>query len=170
MLSMSQFILSVDQGTTGTTAIILDQAGNAIAKVNHEYPQIFPQPGWVEHDPEQIWRSVRDSVTGALERAQISADQIAAIGITNQRETVLLWDRQTGKAVYNAIVWQCRRTQDFCEQLRRAKKTPLIHKKTGLVIDPYFSGSKIRWILKLRSGLEKDNLPPVPSTPIWFGG
>ncbi len=146
------YIMSIDQGTTGSTATILNQAGSPVVKVNEEYPQIFPQPGWVEHNPEDIWRSVQSVVTKALGSAKISAKDISAIGITNQRETVVVWDKSSGKPIYNAIVWQCRRTQDFCEKLKKEKKQNLIRKKTGLVIDPYFSGSKIRWILKNVSG------------------
>lgn len=146
------YIMSIDQGTTGSTATILNQAGSPVVKVNEEYPQIFPQPGWVEHNPEDIWRSVQSVVTKALDSAKISAKDISAIGITNQRETVVIWDKSSGKPIYNAIVWQCRRTQDFCEKLKKEKKQNLIRKKTGLVIDPYFSGSKIRWILKNVSG------------------
>ncbi len=140
--------MSIDQGTTGTTALILDQGGSLVAKVNNEYKQIFPEPGWVEHDPEDIWSSVRESVKGVLHAAGLEGSDIAAIGITNQRETIVVWDRQTNRPVYNAIVWQCRRTKDFCEQLKKAGKEKMIRRKTGLVIDPYFSASKLRWILK----------------------
>lgn len=145
---MSRYILAIDQGTTGSTVTILDQHGGLVAKVNQEYPQIFPKPGWVEHNPNDIWNSVRHTIDKALQNAKVQGHQIAAIGITNQRETVVLWDKETQKPVYNAIVWQCRRTQDFCEQLKRGGHANNIRKKTGLVIDPYFSGTKIRWILK----------------------
>jgi glycerol kinase len=154
---MQKFIMSIDQGTTGTTVVIVEQGGSLVSKVNTEYKQIFPQPGWVEHNPEDIWTSVQASVRGALTQAQISenevAEKIAAIGITNQRETVLLWDRSSGQPVYNAIVWQCRRTKDFCDQLKKTGKDKMIRRKTGLVTDPYFSGSKIRWILKNVTGV-----------------
>ena len=142
------YIMAIDQGTTGSTVTLLNQAGSPVAQINQEFPQVFPQPGWVEHNPEDIWKSVKEVIQKAIAKALIKPSQIAVIGITNQRETVVLWDKKTGKPVYNAIVWQCRRTQDFCEKLRREKKESLIRKKTGLVIDPYFSGSKIRWILK----------------------
>ncbi|PIS10513.1 MAG: glycerol kinase, partial [Bdellovibrio sp. CG10_big_fil_rev_8_21_14_0_10_47_8] len=145
--------MAIDQGTTGSTVSILNQAGSPVTKVNQEFPQIFPQPGWVEHNPEDIWKSVLSTIEKALQKAKISAAEIAAIGITNQRETVVVWDKSSGKPVYNAIVWQCRRTQDFCEKLKKEKKQNLIRKKTGLVIDPYFSASKIRWILKNVSGV-----------------
>ncbi len=150
---MAKFIMSIDQGTTGTTVVILDQGGSLVAKVNNEYQQIFPKPGWVEHNPEEIWKSVEKSVKGAMSKAKISAQEIAGIGITNQRETVLLWDRKTHRPVYNAIVWQCRRTQDFCESLKKSGKHKMIRRKTGLVTDPYFSGSKIRWVLKNVDGV-----------------
>lgn len=148
------YIISIDQGTTGTTVTILNHAGGQLAKVNEEYPQIFPKPGWVEHNPEDIWRTVVSCLKQALTISHVRPNEIAALGITNQRETVVVWDRKTGAPVYNAIVWQCRRTQDFCAQLKKAKKETLIRKKTGLVIDPYFSASKIRWILKNVQGVQ----------------
>jgi glycerol kinase len=144
---MSKFILSIDQGTTGTTVSIIDKQGQSVAKVNEEYKQIYPKPGWVEHDPEDIWQSVLSTMRKSLEKAQAQSTDVAAIGITNQRETVVVWDKQTGKAIYNAIVWQCRRTTDFCEKLKKKGYASTIKNKTGLVIDPYFSGSKINWIL-----------------------
>lgn len=142
------YIIAIDQGTTGTTVSVLDQTGSVVAKVNQEYRQIFPKPGWVEHDPEDIWQSVLRTLERAQQAAGIKPKDVAAIGITNQRETVVVWDRETGKPIYNAIVWQCRRTQDFCLQLKKQGKAALITRKTGLVVDPYFSASKIRWILK----------------------
>ncbi len=151
-------ILSIDQGTTGTTVTLVDQTGRVWAKVNEEYPQIYPQPSWVEHDPEAIWRSVLSCIKRALAQAQAQGAKeasIAAIGITNQRETVVLWERETGRPVANAIVWQCRRTADFCDTLKKKKLGPTLAKKTGLVIDPYFSASKLRWLLKNVSGAEK---------------
>lgn len=146
------YIMSIDQGTTGSTVSILNQAGGLVAKMNEEYPQIFPKPGWVEHNPEDIWKSVSSTIQKALSQAKLNGKEIAAIGITNQRETVVLWDKSTGKPIHNAIVWQDRRTHDFCEKLRKEKKQNLIRKKTGLVIDPYFSGTKIRWLLKNVAG------------------
>ena len=145
---MAEFIMSIDQGTTGTTVILVDQGGGLVAQVNTEFKQHFPKPGWVEHDPEEIWHSVKKSISGVLKKANVRADQIAALGITNQRETVVVWDRVTGKPIYNAIVWQCRRTTDFCEQLKASRKADFIQRRTGLVTDPYFSGSKVRWILQ----------------------
>ncbi len=145
---MSRYIISIDQGTTSTRTAIVNQAGGLVSQNNEDFRQIFPKPGWVEHDPEDIWRTTLNTLKKTMEQTRIRGDQIAAIGITNQRETVVVWDRKTGKAIYNAIVWQCRRTQDVCEKLKRNNKEKIISKKTGLVIDPYFSASKIQWILR----------------------
>lgn len=142
------YIIAIDQGTTGTTVSILNHGGGLAGKASEEFPQIFPQPGWVEHNPEDIWNSVLNTIRKALVSANITGEQIAGIGITNQRETVVVWDRDSGAPVYNAIVWQCRRTQDFCAKLKRLNLAAKIVKKTGLIVDPYFSASKIRWILK----------------------
>ncbi len=151
---MPQYILAIDQGTTGTTAMLIDQGGFAVAKENKEFPQIFPKPGWVEHDPEDIWRSVTDTIGLVVAKSGVNPREIAAIGIANQRETVTMWSRETHRPVYNAIVWQCRRTTDFCEKLKKSTAAKKITRKTGLVIDPYFSGSKIRWLLKNVDGVE----------------
>ena len=142
-----KFILSVDQGTTGTTVIVVDSKARLLAKVTHEFKQYFPKPGWVEHDPDDIWNSVLKGISQALKEAKISAFQVAAIGLTNQRETTLLWERKSGRAVYPAIVWQDRRTAPLCASLKKAGREKLFHQKTGLFLDPYFSGTKIRWIL-----------------------
>ncbi|MCE3010302.1 MAG: glycerol kinase GlpK [Proteobacteria bacterium] len=142
------YIMAIDQGTTGTTVSILDQAGSLVTKVNQEYRQIFPRPGWVEHDPEDIWQSVTVTIRKALNHAHLKGEQVAAIGITNQRETVIGWNSETGKPVYNAIVWQCRRTEPFCQKLKKKGIENEIRKKTGLVIDPYFSATKMNWILE----------------------
>lgn len=145
---MSQYILAIDQGTTGTTVALLDHAAQMIASVSHDYPQIFPQPGWVEHNPSDIWDTVLTGTKDVLARTGTSPKSIAAIGITNQRETTLVWDRTTGQPIYNAIVWQCRRTTSVCEKLKKSAATrKLITDKTGLVIDPYFSATKFQWIL-----------------------
>jgi len=146
---MDQYILSIDQGTTGTTVSLFSQNGDRVEEASHDFRQIFPKPGWVEHDPEDIWGSVRTTILQLIEKTKIKPNQIAGIGITNQRETVVVWDRRSGKPIYNAIVWQCRRTTNFCNKLKSKEKT--IRKKTGLVVDPYFSASKVRWIL--------DNVP-----------
>lgn len=149
---MPKYILALDQGTTGSTAMIVNEGGLCVAKVNEEYKQIFPQPGWVEHDPEDIWNSVLSVIQKVLTQNGINPNEIAAIGITNQRETTLVWDRKSHKSIYNAIVWQCRRTTEVCEKLKRSGKEKNIRKKTGLVLDPYFSGSKFQWILENVSG------------------
>ncbi len=144
----NQYIMAIDQGTTGTTVSLIDASGTPIAQADQDFPQIFPRPGWVEHDPEAIWSTIGRLVPQVLAKGRIKADQIAAIGITNQRETVVLWDSQTHRPVANAIVWQCRRTHDLCLKLKKAGHEKTFKKKTGLVLDPYFSGTKINWILK----------------------
>ena len=141
-------ILCIDQGTTGSTALVLDHGLNVLARANQEFPQIYPQPGWVEHDPEDIWASVETSVTEALSVAGVQASSIRAIGITNQRETSVFWDRATGEAVHNAIVWQCRRTTPMCQRLRDEGHQERVRAKTGLVLDPYFAGTKAAWVLE----------------------
>jgi len=141
------FILALDQGTTSSRAILFDRAGTIHASAQKEFPQIFPQAGWVEHDPHEIWSSQLEVARAALARAKLSAEDIAAIGITNQRETTLIWDRRTSEPIHNAIVWQDRRTAGFCDDLKRAGHGELIARKTGLVIDAYFAGSKVRWLL-----------------------
>jgi len=140
-------ILAIDQGTTGSTALVLDRTLAVRARANVEYRQIYPQPGWVEHDPEDIWSSTVEAVGRALRTGAIDAGEIAAIGITNQRETTTIWDRDTGRPIHNAIVWQCRRTADRCAELRAAGHAELIRERTGLVVDAYFSGTKAAWIL-----------------------
>ncbi len=144
---MAKFILAIDQGTTGTTVCLMDELGHLKARVTQEFPQIYPQPGWVEHDPEAIWRSVTQSIQMILSQSKISGIDIAAIGITNQRETVVAWNRDTLEVLHNAIVWQCRRTTEFCERLKKKKLEAQIRSLTGLVIDPYFSASKMKWLL-----------------------
>ncbi len=145
---MSEYIMAIDQGTTGTTVLLVDRFGKVAAKGYREFPQIFPQAGWVEHDPERIWESTIESIRSALQSGEISPSSIAAIGITNQRETTVVWDRITGQPIQNAIVWQCRRTADMCRELKQAGLEPLYRLKTGLVLDPYFSGTKLAWILR----------------------
>ena len=143
----TQYICAIDQGTTGTTVIILDQDLNVCARVNQEFEQIFPKPGWVEHDPEAIWKSTLDTILAAQKQANIDPSQIKAVGITNQRETTVVWDRKTGAPVHNAIVWQDRRTRGQIQQLVDEGLEALVQSRTGLVLDPYFSGTKIAWIL-----------------------
>ena len=143
-----KYILSLDQGTTSSRAALIDANGRWIADAQKPFAQIFPQPGWVEHDPEEIWKSVVHSIQECLKKSQVKVSDIVSLGITNQRETVVLWDRMTGKPLHNAIVWQCRRTQKLCESLKKQKKEKLFRNKTGLLLDPYFSGTKIAWLLK----------------------
>ncbi|HWF63967.1 MAG TPA: glycerol kinase GlpK [Rhizomicrobium sp.] len=144
---MADFVLAVDQGTTSSRAMVFDGAYRVKGVAQQEFPQIFPRSGWVEHDPEEIWRTVVATMRGALADAKLSASDIAAIGITNQRETTLIWDRKTGRAIHNAIVWQDRRTADTCEKLRRDGSESMVTAKTGLLLDPYFSATKIQWML-----------------------
>ncbi|WFR94268.1 glycerol kinase GlpK [Rhizobium tumorigenes] len=144
---MSGYILAIDQGTTSTRAIIFDDKMKVAGVGQMEFPQIYPQSGWVEHDPEDIWQSVLSTVRDAIAAAGIEAGQIAAIGITNQRETVVVWERDTGKPIQNAIVWQDRRTAAYCEKLKRQDLEKLFTKRTGLLLDPYFSGTKLSWVL-----------------------
>jgi glycerol kinase len=148
---MQQYILALDQGTTSSRSIVFDAGGNIVATAQKEFTQHFPQPGWVEHDAMEIWETQLATAKEVIAKAAISCSQIAAIGITNQRETAVVWDRNTGKPVYNAIVWQDRRTADFCDELKARALDKFIQQRTGLVVDSYFSGTKIRWIL--------DNVP-----------
>ncbi|MBI4430648.1 MAG: glycerol kinase GlpK [Candidatus Omnitrophica bacterium] len=142
------YVLAIDQGTTGTRAFIFDKNVRPVASDYQEFRQFYPQPGWVEHDATQIWKSTRSVIAGALRKGRIPAKKIAAIGITNQRETTVLWERKTSRTVGRAIVWQCRRTIEMCQNLKRAGHEPLFKKITGLVLDPYFSGTKISWYLE----------------------
>ena len=150
---MSQYILALDQGTTSSRAIIFDHAGGVVSMAQKEFRQHYPQPGWVEHDPEEIWKSQHDVAMDALFKARVSAKQLAAIAITNQRETTLVWDRKTGKALGPAIVWQDRRTAARCAQMKAEGREAAIRAKTGLVLDAYFSATKIAWILDQSAGL-----------------
>lgn len=144
---MKKYIMSLDQGTTSSRCIIFDKKGTVISMVQREFPQIFPKDGWVEHDPMTIWSTQISVATEALLKIGAAWDEVYGIGITNQRETTIVWDRKTGVPIYNAIVWQCRRTSDYCENLINSGYNQLIKSKTGLVIDPYFSATKIKWIL-----------------------
>ncbi|UVA77839.1 glycerol kinase GlpK [Pandoraea commovens] len=141
------YILAFDQGTTSSRALLFDRDGHVVATAQKEFRQIYPHPGWVEHDPREIWATQAGVAAEALTHAGVGGSDIAAIGITNQRETTIVWDRRTGEPVYNAIVWQDRRTADFCDALRAQDKEALVAQRTGLRIDSYFSGTKIRWIL-----------------------
>jgi glycerol kinase len=142
-----KYLLAIDQGTSSSRSIIFDSTGALVASAQREFPQYFPQPGWVEHDPEEIWQSQAATITEALAKAHLRPSDLAAIGITNQRETSLIWDRKTGRPIAPAIVWQDRRTAGDCDRLREAGHAALVAEKTGLVIDAYFSASKIRWLL-----------------------
>ena len=141
------YILSLDQGTTSSRAIVFDRSGRIVGVAQKEFRQIFPQPGWVEHDADEIWSTQAGVATEALGRANIRASDVAAVGITNQRETTIVWDRKTGEPVCNAIVWQDRRTAPMCDRLRAEGVEATIRAKTGLVLDAYFSGTKVAWIL-----------------------
>ena len=151
-----RYVLALDQGTTSSRAILFDSRGNVVGMVNQEFPQIYPRPGWVEHDPYDILESQVSVAKKLLRTVNVEPNQIAAIGITNQRETTIVWDKKTGKPVYNAIVWQCRRTASMCDELKAQGLADLIKRKTGLVIDAYFSATKLEWILQNVPGvLEK---------------
>ncbi|HEO6101199.1 TPA: glycerol kinase GlpK [Streptococcus agalactiae] len=147
MSSEEKYIMAIDQGTTSSRAIIFNKKGEKIASSQKEFPQIFPQAGWVEHNANQIWNSVQSVIAGAFIESSIKPGQIEAIGITNQRETTVVWDKKTGLLIYNAIVWQSRQTAPIADQLKQEGHTNMIHEKTGLVIDAYFSATKVRWIL-----------------------
>lgn len=144
---MSGYVLAIDQGTTSSRAIVFDGNQKVVGSGQKEFTQIFPQSGWVEHDPEEIWESVLWSVKAALKKAGVKASDISAIGITNQRETVVVWERESGKAIHNAIVWQDRRTASYCDKLKKQDLEKTFTKKTGLLLDPYFSGTKLSWML-----------------------
>ena len=144
---MQQYILSFDQGTTSSRAIVFDKAGAIVSTAQKEFRQIFPKPGWVEHDANEIWSTQMGVAAEAITKAGLSIQNIAAIGITNQRETTVVWDKKTGIPVYNAIVWQDRRTADYCDQLKAAGHAESIQEKTGLIVDAYFSATKVKWIL-----------------------
>ncbi len=144
---MRKYILALDQGTTSSRAIVFDKKGNIISVSQKEFTQYFPKPGWVEHDPTEIWSTQAGVAAEAIAKKGLDVEDIAAIGITNQRETVVVWDKNTGKPIYNAIVWQDKRTSKYCDELKKLGKSDEIRNKTGLVIDSYFSGTKVKWIL-----------------------
>ena len=150
-MTEKKYIVALDQGTTSSRAVVMDHDANIISVSQREFEQIYPKPGWVEHDPMEIWATQSSTLVEVLAKADISSDQIAAIGITNQRETTIVWEKETGKPIYNAIVWQCRRTSEYCDTLKEKGLTDKFREKTGLVIDAYFSGTKVKWIL--------DNIP-----------
>ncbi|WP_243291930.1 glycerol kinase GlpK [Bacillus sp. FJAT-47783] len=152
---MEKFILSLDQGTTSSRAILFNQKGEIVHIAQKEFTQHFPNPGWVEHDANEIWGSILAVIASCLSEANVKAEQIASIGITNQRETTVVWDKETGNPVYNAIVWQSRQTAEICDELKAAGYDPLFRSKTGLLIDAYFSGTKVKWILDNVDGVRE---------------
>ena len=144
---MGKYIIALDQGTTSSRAIVFDKEQNIIGISQKEFTQIYPKEGWVEHDPVEIWATQYGVLQEVIAKTNVDRDEIAAIGITNQRETTIVWEKSTGKPIYNAIVWQCRRTADICDNLKANGWEDYIKKNTGLVVDAYFSGTKIKWIL-----------------------
>ncbi|MDG3436465.1 glycerol kinase GlpK [Vibrio parahaemolyticus] len=155
-MTEQKYIVALDQGTTSSRAVILDHDANIVSVAQREFTQIYPQAGWVEHDPMEIWATQSSTLVEALAKSGIRSDQLAAIGITNQRETTIVWNKETGKPVYNAIVWQCRRTADICEDLKSRGLEDYVRDNTGLVLDPYFSGTKVKWILDNVEGASED--------------
>lgn len=151
---MKKAVLAIDQGTTGTRALLYDARGKLLASSYREFTQYFPRPGWVEHDPEEIWKTTLEVIQQSIKSSRVPASQIGAIGITNQRETTILWSRKTGRPVHRAIVWQDRRTAADCDSLKRRRLEKIFRKRTGLVLDPYFSGTKISWLLNHLKGLK----------------
>ena len=147
MEANKKYLLALDEGTTSARAILFDSRANIVAMAQHEIPQIYPMPGWVEQDPMDIYANQYSALIECIAKSGVSPDEIAAIGITNQRETTVVWEKSTGKPIYNAIVWQCRRTAEICEELERSGKEEYIKSVTGLRLDPYFSGTKLKWIL-----------------------
>ena len=147
------YVLAIDQGTTGTTVMILNHDSVVVGETYSEFEQHYPRPGWVEHDANEIWDVSMQVVEDALNEAGVSAGDLAAVSVTNQRETIVLWDRETGEPVHNAIVWQDRRTAEFCDELMERGLEDTFRNKTGLVIDPYFSGTKVRWMFENVEGL-----------------
>ncbi len=168
-----QYVLSIDQGTTGTRSMIFNKKGKAVSKDYVEHKQIFPHAGWVEHDPLEIWEKALTTLKNTLINGEITASDICSIGITNQRETIVAWNKQTGLPLHNAIVWQCRRTSDLCDKLKNEGYSDLFKTKTGLVLDPYFSGTKIKWLLensdKVQGAYKAQNLlvGTIDSWLIW---
>ena len=149
------YLLALDQGTTSSRAIVFDSSGRIVHTAQQEFPQIYPRTGWVEHDPEAIWKSQLAVAAQAMIECGVPARSVKAAGITNQRETTILWDKRTGEPVYNAIVWQDRRTAGYCDELRRAGTESEVQARTGLLLDPYFSGTKLRWMLENVQGVRR---------------
>src|SRR3990167_914194 len=172
-MTARRYVLALDQGTSGSTVLVVDLEGQIRGRGYAELPQHYPQPGWVEHDPEQIWRTTVEAIGQALGAARISPAEVAAVGITNQRETTILWERSSGRPIHNAIVWQCRRTAELCDRLKADGVEAEVRRKTGLVVDAYFSGTKIAWLLDhvegARAGAERGELAfgTVDSWLLW---
>lgn len=146
-MNPERYILAIDQSTSGTKALVVDRSGNVIARSSKEHKQYYPQPGWVEHDPLEIYENVIATALSCMEKAGIASGDIATLTLTNQRETALIWDRVTGLPIHNAIVWQCQRTAQICVQYQESKYEQLVTNKTGLMLDPYFSATKLQWLL-----------------------
>ncbi len=155
-MTEQKYIVALDQGTTSSRAVILDHDANVVSSSQREFTQIYPKAGWVEHDPMEIWATQSSTLVEALAKTGIRSDELAGIGITNQRETTIVWNKETGKPVYNAIVWQCRRTADICEDLKARGLEDYVRDNTGLVLDPYFSGTKVKWILDNVEGAREE--------------
>ncbi|WP_038174976.1 glycerol kinase GlpK [Vibrio pacinii] len=155
-MTEQKYIVALDQGTTSSRAVILDHDANIVSIAQREFTQIYPHSGWVEHDPLEIWATQSSTLIEVLAKSGISSDQLAAIGITNQRETTIVWNKETGKPIYNAIVWQCRRTAEICEELKANGLEEYVRESTGLLLDPYFSGTKVKWILDNVEGARED--------------
>lgn len=155
-MTEQKYIVALDQGTTSSRAVILDHDANIVSVAQREFTQIYPEAGWVEHDPMEIWATQSSTLVEALAKTGIRSDQLVGIGITNQRETTIVWNKETGKPVYNAIVWQCRRTADICEELKARGLEDYVRDNTGLVLDPYFSGTKVKWILDNVEGAREE--------------
>ena len=173
MRNRKKFIVAIDQGTTSSRAILFNNQGKSLFKSQLEFKQYFPKNGWVEHNPEEIWNKTKKVLLDVINKSKRLKGDILTIGITNQRETTILWDRISGKSVYNAIVWQDRRTSDFCKKYRSNKRERLINRKTGLLIDPYFSGTKIKWIIenvpKAKKLLKENSFSLVPLIHFYYG-
>ncbi|MFB6308729.1 MAG: FGGY family carbohydrate kinase, partial [Haloarculaceae archaeon] len=154
------YVGSIDQGTTGTRFMVFDHGGQVVANAYEQHEQIYPEPGWVEHDPVEIWENTKEVVTRGLKEADLEPEQLEALGITNQRETTVVWDAETGKPVYNALVWQDRRTTDRVEEIQEADKVEWIREKTGLECDAYFSATKVEWLLDNADPIKLQRLRP----------
>lgn len=154
-MSTEKYIMAIDQGTTSSRAIIFNKKGEKVGSYQKEFTQIFPKPGWVEHNANEIWNSVQSVIAGSFIESGVRPDQIEGIGITNQRETTVVWDKETGLPIYNAVVWQSRQTAHLADQLKADGHADMIHKKTGLVVDAYFSATKVRWILDQVPGAQE---------------